>query len=76
MIARVREAAAARGRDPDSIEINAIFGAQMADPEAGVEQMRSLGVGRMMVPAFFFAGPGGLDRLSEFGERILPLTRR
>ena len=47
----------------------------MADPEAGVEQMRSLGVGRMMVPAFFFAGPGGLDRLSEFGERILPLTQ-
>lgn len=75
LIARVRQAAEAHGRDPDSIEINAIFGAQMADPEAGVEQMRSLGVGRMMVPAFFFAGPGGLDRLSEFGERILPLTR-
>jgi hypothetical protein len=24
-----------------------------------------------MVPAFFFAGPGGLDRLSEFGERVI-----
>ena len=27
-----------------------------------------LGVGRIMIPAFFFAGPGGLDRLDEFGE--------
>ena len=75
LISRVRRAAEAHGRDPDSIEINAIFGAQMANPEAGVEQMRSLGVGRIMIPAFFFAGPGGLDRLSEFGERILPMTR-
>ena len=75
LIGRLRQTAVAHGRDPYSIEINAIFGAQMADPEAGVEQMRSLGVGRIMVPAFFFAGPGGLDRLSEFGERIVPLTR-
>jgi hypothetical protein len=28
-----------------------------------------------MVPAFIFAGPDGLDRLSEFGERVIPLTR-
>ena len=47
----------------------------MADPAAGVEQMAALGVGRIMVPAFFFAGPGGLDRLSEFGERVVPLTK-
>ena len=70
LIGRVRAAAEAGGRDPDSIEINAIFGAQMFDPETGVEQMRDLGVGRIMVPAFFFAGPGGLDRLSEMGERL------
>ena len=75
LIGRLRAAAEAGGRDPDSIEINAIFGAQMADPEAGVEQMRKLGVGRIMVPAFFFAGPGGLDRLSELGERLAALTR-
>jgi len=43
----------------------------MADPIAGVEQMTSLGVGRAMIPAFFFAGPGGLDRLSEFGDRVI-----
>jgi hypothetical protein len=47
----------------------------MADPVAGVEQMEKLGVDRIMVPAFIFAGPDGLDRLSEFGERVIPLTR-
>jgi probable F420-dependent oxidoreductase len=71
LIARVRAAAEAEGRDPDSIEINAIFGMQMADPIAGVEQMAGLGVGRVMVPGFFFAGDGGLDRLAEFGERVI-----
>ena len=48
-----------------------MFGTQMADPLAGIEQMRSVGVDRIMVPAFFFAGPGGLDRLSEFGEKVI-----
>lgn len=74
LIGRLRKAAEEAGRDPDSIEINAMFGAQLADPIAGVEQMAQAGVGRIMVPAFFFAGPGGLDRLSEFGERVIPLA--
>ena len=74
LLQRLRRAAEDAGRDPDSIEINAMFGAQMADPEAGVEQLRELGVGRIMVPAFFFAGPGGMDRLSEFGEKVIPLA--
>jgi probable F420-dependent oxidoreductase len=74
LIARVRAAAEEAGRDPDSVEINAIFGMQMADPIAGVEQMRELGVGRVMVPGFFFAGPGGTDRLAEFGERVIAPT--
>jgi hypothetical protein len=29
-----------------------------------------------MVPAFFFAGPGGLDRLGEFGERVIRTVNR
>ena len=74
LLGRLRQAAEAADRDPSSIEINAMFGAQFADPEAGVEEMKSIGVDRIMVPAFFFAGPGGLDRLSEFGERIVPLA--
>ena len=75
LLGRLRSAADAAGRDPDTIEVNAMFGVQMADPEAGVEQMAALGVDRIMVPAFFFAGPGGLDRLSEFGERVVSLAR-
>ena len=71
LITRVRTAAEKAGRDPASIEINAMFGHQMADPIAGAEQLAALGVGRVMVPAFFFAGPGGLDRLGEFGERVV-----
>ena len=75
LIQRVRRAAEDAGRDPDSIEISAIFGMQMADPAAGIEQFRELGVGRAMLPAFFFAGDGGLDRLAEFGERFVQPAR-
>ncbi len=71
LLGRLRGAAESAGRDPAGIEINAMFGTQMADPLAGIEQMRSVGVDRIMVPAFFFAGPGGLDRLSEFGEKVI-----
>ncbi len=53
-----------------------MFGHQMADPLAGAEQLAELGVGRAMVPAFFFAGPGGLDRLSELGEHLAPVMNR
>ena len=56
-----------RDRDPGEVEINAMFGAHMKDPSAGVEIMRDLGVGRIMVPAFFFGGDGGFDRLRAFG---------
>ena len=75
LISRLRQKAEQAQRDPDSIEINAMFGIQMADPAAGIEQMTELGVGRIMIPAFFFAGPDGMDRLSEFGEKIIPLTQ-
>lgn len=75
LLGRLRAAAEEAGRDPASIEVNAMFGMQMADPAAGIEQMAELGVGRIMIPAFFFAGPDGLDRLSEFGERVMPLAK-
>ncbi|MEM7099684.1 MAG: LLM class F420-dependent oxidoreductase [Pseudomonadota bacterium] len=72
LLDRLRQTAEANDRDPASIAINTMFGTQMADPLAGMEQMRSLGVDRVMVPAFFFAGPGGTDRLREFGEKVIP----
>jgi probable F420-dependent oxidoreductase len=73
LIAAVRAECAAIGRDPMSIEINAMFGAHMREPAQGIELMHELGVGRVMVPGFAFAGDGGLDRLCEFGEtHVLP----
>lgn len=71
LLQRLREACEAADRDPSTIEINAMFGAQMADPVAGIEQMREIGVDRVMVPAFFFAGPGGLDRLEALGSVLI-----
>ena len=71
LITRLRRAAEDAGRDPDSIEVNAMFGQHLRDPAAGVEQLAELGVGRIMVPAFAFAGPGGLDRLDEFGAAAI-----
>ena len=71
LLGRLRTAAEDAGRDPDSIEINAMFSNHIADPQAGVEKLRELGVGRAMVPAFFFAGPGGLDRLDAFAEQAI-----
>ena len=53
----------------------------MADPgttacrsrvsKAGAEQFMELGVDRAMVPAFFFAGPGGMDRLADFAGQVM-----
>jgi len=71
LIRAVEEAAEKEGRDPSTIAIHSIFGQQMADPLAGAEEYAKLGVDRVMVPAFFFAGPGGLDRLAAFGEQII-----
>ncbi len=70
MITRVRNAAEEQGRDPDSIEINAMFAAHMQDPKAGLEQMEELGVGRVMVPAFFFMGPDGVERMRGFADHF------
>ena len=70
LIGRLRETCAAHDRDPDEIEINAIF-AHFADPLPALEKMREIGVGRAMVPAFAFAGPGGTDRLEQFGADVI-----
>ena len=74
LLARLHAAAESAGRDPQSIEINAMFSKHMGDPLAGVEQLTEVGVGRIMIPAFFFAGGGGLDRLRDFGENVIRRT--
>jgi len=73
LITTVRAACENLDRDPDSIEINARFGRHLRDPAAGMEIVNDLSIGRAMVPAFAFAGDGGLDRLREFGEtHVMP----
>ena len=57
LIGRVHGACETAGRDPASLEINAMFGTQMSDPKAGIEEMRAAGVGRIMIPAFFLCRP-------------------
>lgn len=66
MIAELHDAARAEGRDPADIEVSAMFVTHMGDPAAGVERLTEIGVGRAMVPAFFFAGPDGHERLADF----------
>lgn len=68
LIEALNEECARQERDPASIEINAMFGAHLRNPATGIDIMRELGVGRIMVPAFAFAGEGGLDRMRAFAE--------
>jgi probable F420-dependent oxidoreductase len=75
LIDKLRVECESRDRDPAEVEINAMFSGAMGDPAAGVESMRELGVGRVMVPAFFFAGDGGMDRLRAFGESVVMPNR-
>ena len=71
LIADLREKAGAHGRDPDDIEISSIFVPPETDPVAAVESLAALGVNRLMVPAFFLAGEGGMERLAAFGEAVI-----
>jgi len=41
------------------------------DPVAGAAPLAELRVTRATLPAFFFAGPGGLEWLGEFGEKVI-----
>jgi probable F420-dependent oxidoreductase len=71
LLGRLGEAADAEGRDPSTIEVSAIFVPQPGAADA-VGRLADIGVHRLMVPAFFFAGPGGLERLAEFADGVMP----
>lgn len=71
LIASLHRAADEHGRDPAAIEVNAMLSHHMRDPLPAVARLAEMGVGRVMVPAFFFAGPDGLDRLDRFGADVI-----
>lgn len=73
LAARVRtldDACKAAGRDRSEVALHALF-IELSEPAAGVERFAGLGVERALVPAFFFAGEGGLERLEAFAEQAL-----
>ncbi len=71
LIRDLEAAVDAAGRPKGAVQVSAIFADVLSDPVAGAEKLARIGVSRAMVPAFFFAGPGGLDRLAEFGEKVV-----
>jgi probable F420-dependent oxidoreductase len=69
----VRQTAAAAGRDPGKIEFTAGLNRVLGDdPLGAVEEMRSIGVDRIIIPAFTMFAPGALD---EFSERVIRRVR-
>ena len=72
LISELRAVTEQHGRDPDSIEVNAMFPFAPGDARTHVDTLEALGVARVMVPAFPFGGDGGLDRLAAFAERLIP----
>lgn len=67
----LRTATEAAGRNPDDVKVNAMFSEHMGDPVAGVEALTEIGVDRVMVPAFFFAGDAGMDHMAAFAEAAI-----
>ena len=77
LIQQVRQSAESFDRDPSEIEIHAHYAALPGeDHSEGVERLQDAGVGRVMVPAFFFAGPGGFERLEQFGQEVIGTRSR
>jgi alkanesulfonate monooxygenase SsuD/methylene tetrahydromethanopterin reductase-like flavin-dependent oxidoreductase (luciferase family) len=68
LLAALRTTSEQHGRDPDSIEINAMYGSLGHDIAGRVEELADAGVSRVMVPAFGFGGPEGIDRFESFGR--------
>lgn len=74
LLARFDEALAAHGRTRADVAVTANVRPDKADA-ALVQRYADLGVARLMIPAFAFFGPGGLDRLRAFGEQVVLLNR-
>lgn len=62
------------GRDPDAIKVSAAYpGRLFDDPATAIGTMRSLGVDRLMIPAYLIARPTLEEGLASFRENLLPL---
>jgi probable F420-dependent oxidoreductase len=68
----VRQTAADNGRDPAAIEMTGahvgIFG---TDPAAAADEARSIGIDRLIVPAFVLTSGDVGETCAEFAERVI-----
>jgi probable F420-dependent oxidoreductase len=71
LIADLGDAAMKVGRSPEDIEVNALLPTDDSDPVSNIGKFEEIGVSRVMVPAFWFQGPDGLDRLEKFASRAI-----
>ncbi len=73
-ISMMRDAAAAAGRDPASIEVTAFDPSVLGnDPVGAVEALAAQGINRIPVPSFLFLNDTK-DALAGFGERVIAPT--
>ncbi|MFM7535635.1 MAG: LLM class F420-dependent oxidoreductase [Acidimicrobiales bacterium] len=76
LMAVVREHAERAGRDPGAIELTAgtpaIFGG--GDVVGAVEELASIGVSRIIVPAFLLMKPTPSEAMAAFAERVIAPT--
>ncbi|CAB4579293.1 MAG: TIGR03619 family F420-dependent LLM class oxidoreductase [Actinobacteria bacterium] len=74
LVDRFRAACDAADRDPAEIRlhVNLAPAADAAATHERIGRLAELGVSRVMVPAFVFAGPGGLDRMERFAADVVP----
>jgi alkanesulfonate monooxygenase SsuD/methylene tetrahydromethanopterin reductase-like flavin-dependent oxidoreductase (luciferase family) len=75
MIDIVHQSAAKHDRDPSAIEVTAGSPATFGDdPVGAAEEMASVGVSRIMVPAFLLVKPSETDAMEAFAERVIRPT--
>ncbi len=68
--AELTEACDEAGRDRGEVALHALF-VDIMEPLKGVERFTEIGVEHALVPAFFFGGDGGAERLEAFAEKAL-----
>ncbi len=71
----LHEAAEEAGRAPSDFEISAGHpGGIWSEPERRIEELRELGVSRVMVPVFALAQPDPATAIERFAAEVMPLA--
>src|SRR3954452_19012723 len=76
LLAVMRDAATAAGRDPDAIELTS-GGDDTLGPDAleGVARLADLGIDRIIVPPLAFDAGGIHDALARYGDEVIAKAR-